>query len=87
MTEKRVQFGNEGEELVPGKTENLSSTLHGDGDAAKPDAFIGKEERDRGEPPQFDRRTGEVSGSGANAGGGGSPSEDYDQDLSTEQGR
>lgn len=64
------------EELIPGKTENLSSTLHkqansGDG--------LGEADQ-RGQRAGFDPRTGEVSGSGANAGGGGAPGEDYDQD-------
>lgn len=83
MDGKHIQFGNEGEELVPGKTENLSSSLHQEGDAAKPNAFIGKEDEEsqRGERPQFDRRSGEVTGSGSNAGGGGTPGEDYDQDA------
>jgi len=92
MDKKHIQFGNEGEELVPGKTENLSSSLHSEGDAARPSSFIGKqnddqggdEQRDgdqRGEPARFDRRTGEVSGSGSNAGAGGTPGEDYDQDA------
>jgi hypothetical protein len=82
MDKKSIQFGNEGEELVPGKTENLSSSFHSQGDAALPGAFIGKkdEEDQRGEPARFDRRTGELSGSGSNAGAGGTPGEDYDQD-------
>jgi hypothetical protein len=85
MDKKSIQFGNEGEELVPGKTENLSSSLHSEGDAARPEGFIGKREEEqdgdqRGEPARFDRRTGEVSGSGSNAGAGGTPGEDYDQD-------
>ena len=60
MAEKRIQAGNEGEELVPGFTENLSSALPVAGDAARPDALIGKEEavirRD-----QFDRREEELA--------------------------
>ena len=60
------------EELIPGKTENLSSTLHQQGDAA-----LGKE---RGQPAGFDPKTGAVHGSGSNAGAGGAPGEDYDQD-------
>jgi hypothetical protein len=35
---------------------------------------------ERGRPASFDRKTGEVHGSGAGAGGGGNPDEDYDQD-------
>ena len=82
MDKKSIQFGNEGEELVPGKTENLSSSLHPTGDAARPEKFIGKDaDGNRGQPARFDRRTGEVSGSGANAGGGGVGDEDYDQDT------
>ena len=34
----------------------------------------------RGEPAGFDRRSGEVHGSGSGAGGGGDPREDYDAD-------
>ena len=63
------------EELIPGKTQNLSSTLHQQGDAAMPDSRV-----DRGAPAGFDPKTGAVSGSGSNAGGGGAPGEDYDQD-------
>ena len=87
MDKKHIQFGNEGEELVPGKTENLSSSLHSEGDAARPEGFIGKRDEDdeepdqRGQRAQFDRRSGEVSGSGSNAGAGGTPGEDYDQDT------
>ncbi len=81
MDKNRIQFGNEGEELVPGKTENLSSTLHQQGDAALPGARIGEEKDQRGDRAGFDRRTGEVHGSGSNAGGGGAAGEDYDQDT------
>ncbi len=35
---------------------------------------------ERGRPAGFDRRSGEVHGSGSGAGGGGNPAEDYDQD-------
>ena len=35
---------------------------------------------ERGERASFDRRTGEVHGSGSGAGGGGNPHEDYDGD-------
>ena len=79
--EKRIQSGNEGEELVPGVTENLSSSLHAVGDAAQPDGQMGKDGAERGRAASFDRRTGEVHGSGANAGGGGTAGEDYDQDT------
>lgn len=80
MNKDRIQFGNEGEELVPGKTENLSSTLHQQGDAAQPHARVGEEQDHRGERAGFDRRTGEVHGSGSNTGGAGAAGEDYDQD-------
>ena len=79
--EKRIQFGNEGEELEPGKTENLSSALHQRGDAALPDARIGEEVSQRGREAGFDRQSGSVFGSGSDAGGGGTPGEDYDQDT------
>ncbi len=81
MDKNRIQFGNEGEELVPGKTENLSSTLHQQGDAANPGAQMDEGVDQRGARAGFDRRTGEVHGSGSNAGGGGAAGEDYDQDT------
>jgi hypothetical protein len=80
MDKNRIQFGNEGEELVPGKTENLSSSLHQQGDAAFPDARIGQGQDERGKRAHVDRSTGEVHGSGSNAGGAGTAGEDYDQD-------
>jgi hypothetical protein len=80
MNKNPIQFGNEGEELIPGKTENLSSTLHQQGDAAFPSAGIGQEQDERGQRAGFDRQSGEVHGSGSNAGGGGTGGEDYDQD-------
>jgi hypothetical protein len=79
-SDKRIQFGNEGEELVPGKTENLSSSLHALGDAALPNGQMDKEAGQRGREGGFDPKTGEVFGSGSNAGGGGTAGEDYDQD-------
>jgi len=39
---------------------------------------------DRGKPASFDRRTGEVSGSGAGAGNNPDAREDYDSDLHEE---
>ena len=60
MAEKRIQAGNEGEELVPGVTENLSSALHAEGDAAHPDAFIGKDKAAKARD-QFDRREDELA--------------------------
>jgi hypothetical protein len=41
----------------------------------------GKVESDRGKRAGFDRRTGEVSGSGAGTGGNPDSSEEYDSDL------
>lgn len=84
MDKKRIQFGNEGEELVPGVTENLSSSLHSQGDAAMPHDKVDRETMqgdERGRRGSFDPRTGEVHGSGSNAGAGGTPGEDYDQDT------
>jgi hypothetical protein len=81
MDKNRIQFGNEGEELVPGKTENLSSSLHQQGDAAAPSAQMDKDVDQRGARAGFNRQTGEVHGSGSNAGGGGAAGEDYDQDT------
>lgn len=43
----------------------------------KPDDRADKE---RGQRATFDRRTGEVHGSGSGAGGSGNPAEDYDRD-------
>ena len=40
-----------------------------------------KSEGDRGKRAGFDRRTGEVTGSGAGAGGNPDSNEDYDGDL------
>jgi hypothetical protein len=80
MSDNKIQFGNEGEELIPGKTENLSSSLHQLGDAAMPNGQMDKEGDERGRRAGFDPKTGEVHGSGANAGGGGTAGEDYDQD-------
>ena len=39
------------------------------------------EDGDRGKPASFDRRTGEVSGSGAGTGNNPDAGEDYDSDL------
>ena len=60
MVEKRIQAGNEGEEVVPGVTDNLSSALPMRGDAARPDAQIGKDEAVT-ERDQFDRREEELT--------------------------
>lgn len=45
----------------------------------------GPRPRDRGTRASFDRRTGEVSGSGAGAGNNPDSSEDYDSDLHEEK--
>ena len=68
------------EELIPGKTENLSSSFHQPGDAASLNDQLDRGGDQRGQRAGFDPRTGEVTGSGSNAGGGGTPGEDYDQD-------
>ena len=39
-----------------------------------------KDDQERGRRATFDRRTGEVHGSGSGAGGSGDPGEDYDRD-------
>jgi hypothetical protein len=38
------------------------------------------DDSERGKPASFDRKTGEVHGSGSGAGGSGNPREDYDED-------
>jgi len=81
MDKEHIQFGNEGEELIPGKTQNLSSSFHQKGDAALPSAQIDEGVDQRGDRAGFDPHTGEVHGSGSNAGGGGAAGEDYDQDT------
>ena len=81
MSKDNIQSGNEGEKLVPGKTENLSSSLHALGDAALPNGEMDKEGGQRGREGGYDPKTGEVFGSGSNAGGGGVAGEDYDQDT------
>jgi hypothetical protein len=43
--------------------------------------------RERGQPASFDRRSGEVHGSGSDAGGGGTAAEDYDQDSAAGSGQ
>ena len=62
--EKRIQAGNEGEELVPGVTENLSSASHmaANGEALNAKLRSGGEQR--GRAAGFDRETGAVTGSG-----------------------
>lgn len=83
MAEKEEVFTSKGpdEELIPGKTENLSSALHQQGDAARPHDELDRDADQRGARAGFDPHSGAVHGSGANAGGGGAPGEDYDQDT------
>jgi hypothetical protein len=45
------------------------------------------DEKERGKPASFDRKTGEVHGSGSGAGGGGNADEDYDQDPENGSGK
>lgn len=84
------------ERLIPGETENLSSTYHQKGDARDLDGKLGNDvdqadggvepAPQRGQRAGFDPKSGAVSGSGANAGGGGVPGEDHDGDAqSTER--
>lgn len=58
---------------------NLSTRHQREGDAAHPKDTLDKDQTDRGRPAGFDRKTGEVHGSGAGAGGN-NPGEDYDGD-------
>lgn len=62
MDGKRIQAGNEGEELVPGETENLSSATHLEGDASRPDGRIGRRDAPEQARDQFDRRESELPG-------------------------
>ena len=85
MGEKQERFTSDApqEELIPGKTENLSSATHQPGDAHTLNDQLDKgvEQDQRGERAGFDPKSGSVFGSGANAGGGGTPGEDYDTDT------
>lgn len=69
----------EEERLIPGETQNLSSSNHQSGDAALK-GNVGPDDGERGKRASFDPQTGAVHGSGANAGGGGASGEDYDTD-------
>lgn len=60
MDGKRIQAGNEGEELVPGETENLSSALHEEGDASRLEDLIGRKDAPAKQRDQFDRREDEL---------------------------
>lgn len=82
MAEKEERFPSKApqEQLIPGKTENLSSSLHQSGDAVNLNAQLDRGGEQRGQRAGFDPRTGEVGGSGSNAGAGGTPGEDHDQD-------
>ena len=85
MGEKQERFPSKApqEELIPGKTQNLSSATHQPGDAHDLNDQLdkGAEETQRGERAGFDPKTGSVFGSGANAGAGGTPGEDHDSDT------
>lgn len=85
MGEKQERFPSKApqEELIPGKTQNLSSATHQPGDARDLNDQLdkGAEETQRGERAGFDPETGSVFGSGSNAGAGGTPGEDYDSDT------
>jgi hypothetical protein len=82
MAEKEERFPSKApqERLIPGKTENLSSSLHQPGDARNLNDQLDKDGEQRGQRAGFDPESGSVIGSGSNAGGGGTPGEDYDQD-------
>ena len=58
---------------------NLGNSLDDDRARQEDEARNGPGQ-DRGQRAGFDRRTGEVHGSGAGAGGSGDPGEDYDRD-------
>ena len=85
MGEKQERFPSKApqEELIPGKTQNLSSAMHhADKDKGLHDQLDkGTDENQRGERAGFDPETGSVFGSGSNAGAGGTPGEDYDSDT------
>lgn len=84
MSEKQERFPSKApqEELIPGKTQNLSSAMHhADNEKGIDDRLDKDAENQRGERAGFDPKTGSVFGSGSNAGGGGTPGEDYDSDT------
>ncbi len=61
--------------------QNLSSSFQQEGDAKRPSDRLDKDQpgTERGQSADFNRSSGEVSGSGAGAGGG-NFAEDYDSD-------
>lgn len=84
MGEKQERFPSKApqEELIPGKTQNLSSATRQPGDARDLSDRLDKDSDDqRGQRAGFDPKTGSVFGSGSNAGAGGTPGEDYDSDT------
>lgn len=85
MGEKQERFPSTApqEDLIPGKTQNLSSAMHhADKDKGIDDRLDkGADDDQRGERSGFDPKTGSVFGSGSNAGAGGTPGEDYDSDT------
>ncbi|MDB5667329.1 MAG: hypothetical protein JWL74_279 [Alphaproteobacteria bacterium] len=84
MGEKQERFPSKApqEELIPGKTQNLSSALHHADKDRGVDDRLGKDmDVQRGQRAGFDHETGSVFGSGSNAGAGGTPGEDYDSDT------
>ena len=84
MGEKQERFPSKAaqEELIPGKTQNLSSAMHhADNEKGVADQLDKGEADQRGERAGFDPKSGSVFGSGSNAGGGGTPGEDYDSDT------
>ena len=83
MAEKQERFPSKApqEELIPGKTQNLSSATHQPGDAHDLNDRLDKSDDQRGERAGFDPNSGSVFGSGSNAGAGGTPGEDYDSDT------
>lgn len=83
MAEKQERFPSKApqEELIPGKTQNLSSATHQPGDAHDLNDRLDKNDVQRGERAGFDANSGSVFGSGSNAGAGGTPGEDYDSDT------
>ena len=84
MGEKQERFPSKApqEELIPGKTQNLSSAMHhADNEKGVDDQLDSGEVDQRGQRAGFDPKTGSVFGSGSNAGAGGTPGEDYDSDT------
>ncbi len=84
MGEKQERFPSKApqEDLIPGKTQNLSSAMHHADQEKGIDDRLGEDAANqRGERAGFDPKSGSVFGSGSNAGAGGTPGEDYDSDT------